>query len=201
MVTPLPYLRCRRGCPRHVLAWLPLVAVICLLGDASAGSHSARADELFSQSLSQFKFEGVALQNTVETFLRLFPKAQLQTDRFPKNSGIVSYAVKDLKSADGATFYFVDGTLYQIEIRYKATRLDSMGGFMGYLAQLIKTLGPVDRNTDGRWSWLQATQSRRADLFKTEEGVLFTVTDTEQSLRVEERLRRATEVKTMDIGF
>lgn len=180
------------------------VAVLFCLLAVGGLAGSARAEipmDFVSDTLAKFDFEGVTLATTPDELKKLLPTLESDEQKSEQKIHVDCYLAADLKTADAARFYFVDDKLYQIEIDYQAERIESLGGMNLMLRKLVMMFGFPDHADATRRTWQQPTIGRRADFYANREGARLFLTDTNLTLIVQQRTRRAMPVDPVDYGF
>src|SRR5262245_13726905 len=80
---------------------------------------SARASDLWqlsSHALANYKFAGLALEDSESALAGKIPDAKYAYERVDARSGVKVYTVPANAAADGACLYFFEGALYQMDI-------------------------------------------------------------------------------------
>jgi hypothetical protein len=158
--------------------------------------------ETTSNTLEDFKFEGLPVGCSLEQFRRKFPAAKTKRgDEVDNKVGLTCYTVENLSSADRAQFFFFEGRLYQLEIEYGVQRIDALGGMQALVRKLVKAFGDADNAYGNRRTWHQPTCTRRADFYTSPLGGRLVVTDTSMSGLVEARQKRTVLTGSVELGF
>jgi hypothetical protein len=185
---------------KRVLAGLTVatVAGVCL---ATTTARSADFYQTNFHSLALFRFEGVPLGATAAELKRVLPTARFAYEKTDAQAGVTVYAISDAKTADSACFYFLHDALYQIDIEYKKSRVEALGGAAVILDNLIVALGPPDYADFLRRTWHEPNCRRRADYYVTDDCGLLVVSDTSRAVAADRRLHAARSEPRLDLGF
>jgi hypothetical protein len=175
-----------------------LFAVSIAIGQPAQGVDLL--NDFNSHALADFRFERLPLAASVEQMRKRFPGATPRADEHDRELAREQFLVNKLETADSARFFFCDDKLYQMEIRYRAERLNAQGGIPAILARLVAAFGAADHAGEGRWTWQQPNVGRRADFYGTGDGGYLVVTDLNLLPVVEERTRRV-ETAPANFGF
>jgi hypothetical protein len=179
----------------------PFVVLVALLASIHWAGAVDMADDINPRTLSKFNFEGLSLSTTVDDLKQHYPSIEQVDDDIDQRLARERYTVKDLKTADVARFFFCDGQLYQLEIMYRAPRLERLGGLEAVLRKLVAEFGSADHAGESRWTWQQPNCGRRADLYGTRDGAYLVVTDMNLIPVVEHRMKRVESSEAVNLGF
>lgn len=153
-----------------------------------------------SRAAKDFAFHGVTLSTSIETFLRRYPKAALRNEGCDKSANVVIYGVMG-EETGGATYSFVDGKLYEMDIIYDHEDLTRMGGYRVPLDKLVEKLGYAsdgnekDNSISATWDFPEVNRRIQcSEIGGT--GCLIKVIDTQAAENV---LRR--KEKAANLGF
>jgi len=131
--------------------------------------------------LESFSLEGVRFPMSVEQFRKEKPAAILY--RLKEELGQECLAIPLPPPATLATFDFVDGKLYEIELSYPKRQIEAVA------KDIIALLGPAVQDSEDQYNWM--TTGRIAELKMQSDGTLvFSVADPRLNLIYTQRWRR-----------
>lgn len=181
---------------------LRLMAALAACGFSTAAHAEAREwFDLDTKALATVTFEGLSLPTSIDELKEQFPQAKRTEDRVDRQVGLECYEVADLKSADLARYYFLDGALYQLEVVYDLPRVKQMGGMQALVQRLVDVLGPADHVGQRRWTWQRAMYLRRADFYTWPDHAQLSISDTSLMPIITSRLQRHDRHQGPDLGF
>ncbi len=167
-----------------------LACGVCLLAAVGAACGQ-EFDDIPTDALEKFHFEGLKFSTAPAELKKKFPAAERDAEKSDAKLSVVCYRVTHLKTADVARFYYVDDMLYQVEVDYQPKRIEAQGGADAMIRKLVAAWGPAGHVDAMRRTWQEPTVGRRADFYPGADGARLFVTDTNLTAIVGERAKRA----------
>lgn len=99
--------------------------------------------------IKDYVIHGVKLGSTIKQVQKVFPDGEYVATASNPSLGISVYVVGSSKICDGALFYFLNDTLYQIRLGYFPARVNNIGGWTVLLNALKRKYGQYANNSPG----------------------------------------------------
>ena len=186
--------------PRHLTVPC-IIAIVLAIVSLAATARAADFYQMNFHSLGDFRFEGVPLGASATELKSRLPEAKFAYDKADAQVGVTVYTVTDSKTADSACFYFLHDALYQVDIEYKKSRVEELGGAGVIMDNLMASLGPADYADFFRRTWYQPPCKRRADFWVTDDCGMLVITDVSRAEAADRRLHAARSEQKLDLGF
>ncbi len=110
--------------------------------------QTENADNEILQNAKKFSVNGVRLGMSREDFLKKYPNAHLQMDKRAEY-GEVGYQIISDSGSKVNGYYFLDGSLFILDIIYSAEGMSRAGGVDAYVDHIVSKLGKADADSPG----------------------------------------------------